>query len=77
MFGKIGSLFFRDKRTVVQRYTQDLSQITSEIHILEKKLQSGQLTNDSIQSNLTKYGLSIIIVILSYLYLNPTKIFKN
>lgn len=77
MFGKIGSLFFRDKRTVVQRYTQDLSQITSDIHILEKNLQSGQLTNDSIQSSLTKYGLSIIVLILSYVYVNPTKCFRN
>lgn len=77
MFGKIGKLLFRDKRTVVQRYTQDLSQITSDIHILEKNLQRGQLTNDSIQSSLSKYGIAIIVLILSYLYVNPTKWFSN
>ncbi|KAG0668644.1 hypothetical protein C6P45_004543 [Maudiozyma exigua] len=77
MFGKIGRLLFRDKRTVVQRYTQDLSQITSDIHILEKNLQRGQLTNDSIQSSLSKYGIAIIVLILSYLYVNPTKCFSN
>lgn len=69
MLGNIGKLFGRDKRTVVQRYTQDLSQVTGQIHALEKKLQRGQNTIDHLQLQLTTYGLAISGIVLAYGYL--------
>ncbi|SMN19136.1 similar to Saccharomyces cerevisiae YHR192W LNP1 Putative protein of unknown function [Maudiozyma saulgeensis] len=69
MFGKFRSLLSWDKRTVVQRYTQDLSQITGEIHVLEKNLQQGQITINRIQSQLTTYGLMVSGVVMAYVYM--------
>ncbi|CAB4254418.1 similar to Saccharomyces cerevisiae YHR192W Putative protein of unknown function [Maudiozyma barnettii] len=69
MFGKLGGIFSWDKRTVVQRYTQDLSQITGEIHALEKSLQRGQDTINRIQSRLTTYGLMGSGAVMAYVYM--------
>ncbi|GMM54661.1 Lnp1 protein [Maudiozyma humilis] len=68
MLGKLGSLLSRDRRTVVQRYTQDLSQITGEIHSLEKKLTRSQATAGRIQSQLTTYGLALTALAAAYVY---------
>ena len=68
MFGKLGKLLSRDRRTVVQRYTQDLSEITGEIHSLEKKLMRSQATANHIQSQLTMYGLSLTVLVAAYVY---------
>ncbi|CCC67187.1 hypothetical protein NCAS_0A06290 [Naumovozyma castellii] len=76
MFSAIGrAIGFKDassSKNLVQKYTQDLSEITSQIHELERTLQSRQQLLNSFQSYLTYYGSSIIVCLVAYFYWSQT-----
>lgn len=56
------------KKTLVQKYTDDLSHITSQIHELDGKLKRSQVSMDDLQSQLTYYGSGLIISVFAFLY---------
>lgn len=56
------------KKTLVQKYTDDLSHITSQIHELDGKLKRSQVSMDNLQSQLTYYGSGLIISLFAFLY---------
>ncbi|QLG73067.1 hypothetical protein HG535_0E01510 [Zygotorulaspora mrakii] len=68
MFSAIKKLTSGSKKTLVQRYTDELSEITSQIHDLDRKLEKSQLYIDRLQSHLTYYGAAITICTFAYLY---------
>lgn len=68
MFSTIRGWTSGSKKTLVQRYTDDLSQITTQIHELDGKLNRSQKTMDKLQSYLTYYGVAYLICVLAYLY---------
>lgn len=68
MFSAIRGWGSGSKRTLVQRYTDELSQITTQIHELDNKLKRRQITMDHLQSHLTYYGSGITASVFAYLY---------
>lgn len=68
MFSAIRGWGSGSKRTLVQRYTDELSQITAQIHELDRKLKKRQVTMDNLQSHLTYYGSGITASVFAYLY---------
>ncbi|KAJ9573165.1 putative integral membrane zinc-ribbon metal-binding protein [Nakaseomyces glabratus] len=64
--------WFRDKRTLVQRYTADLAQITTQIHDLDKSIKHGSERVARLQRQVTYFGLSAITLLGSYMFLNYT-----
>ncbi|QLQ79971.1 hypothetical protein HG537_0C06200 [Torulaspora globosa] len=57
-----------NRRTLVQRYTDELSQITGEIHELDRRLKSSQQAMDNLQSMLTYNGSGVVVAVFAYLY---------
>lgn len=68
MFSTIRNWGSGSRKTLVQRYTDDLSQITTEIHELDRKLKTSQQAMDHLQSVLTYYGGGLTISVFSYAY---------
>lgn len=68
MFSTIRGWGSGSKKTLVQRYTDDLSQITTEIHELDRKLRTSQQVMDYLQSELTYYGSGLTISVFAYSY---------
>lgn len=58
------------KKTPVERYTEELTNITSQIHQLDRKLKSSQQASDKLQVQLTYYGLAISILVSGYTHWN-------
>ncbi|GCE97339.1 hypothetical protein ZYGM_004894 [Zygosaccharomyces mellis] len=56
------------KKTLVERYTEELTNVTSQIHQLDRKLKSSQEASDKLQSQLSYYGLATSILVLSYMH---------
>ncbi|GAV52361.1 hypothetical protein ZYGR_0AG03520 [Zygosaccharomyces rouxii] len=56
------------QKTLVERYTEELTNITSQIHQLDRKLKSSQEASDNLQSQLTYYGLATSVLVLSYMH---------
>lgn len=56
------------QKTTVERYTEELTNITSQIHQLDKKLKSSEESNDKLQSQLNYYGLATAVLAFSYKY---------
>ncbi|CCF56982.1 hypothetical protein KAFR_0B06850 [Kazachstania africana CBS 2517] len=69
MLARIVNLVSRkSNKNIVEKYTEDLSQITAEIHNLDKVLQRREKNLASLQSKINYYGLAIGIFILSYVH---------
>ncbi|EDO18801.1 hypothetical protein Kpol_1028p77 [Vanderwaltozyma polyspora DSM 70294] len=57
-----------DSESLVERYTKDLSQITSKIHDLELTMKKNQANLDYWQHELTYYGSGFTMLVFAYCY---------
>ncbi|CAR26382.1 hypothetical protein ZYGR_0H01900 [Zygosaccharomyces rouxii] len=63
-------MWLRGKRkTLVEKYTEELTDITSQIHQLDQKLKSSQEASDKLQSQLNYYGLATAALVLGYMHM--------
>ena len=53
------------KKSLAQKYTEDLSEITLQINALDKALKSNESALRNLQSSLTYYGISLSILVVS------------
>ena len=53
------------KKSLAQKYTEDLSEITLQINALDKALKSNESSLRNLQSNLTYYGISLSILVVA------------
>ncbi|CCD24643.1 Lnp1p NDAI_0D03290 [Naumovozyma dairenensis CBS 421] len=77
ILSKVNNTITNSKKTLIQRYTEDLSHITSQIHALESSLQRRQAVLDHFQSQLTFYGLSAIVCLASAAYYYSSSYSEN
>lgn len=69
MFSAFGSWATgKNKKTLVERYTEELSQITGQIHDLELRLKRGQDSMDTFQYQLLYYGTALTVLVVSAIY---------
>ncbi|AQZ15669.1 LNP1 (YHR192W) [Zygosaccharomyces parabailii] len=63
-------MWFRSskKKTLVERYTEELTSITSQIHRLDQKLKSSQQASDKLQWQLGFYGAIIALSVSVYVH---------
>lgn len=59
-----------NKKSLVEKYTEDLSQITSKIHEIENKLRKTQDKVDYLQYNITYYGSGLTFSLFAYVFWN-------
>ncbi|KAL3229158.1 hypothetical protein RNJ44_02245 [Nakaseomyces bracarensis] len=57
------------KKSLVQRYTADLSQITQQIHELDKSIKNRQAKVDRLQGQITYLGITATMVVMAYVHL--------
>lgn len=56
------------QKTLVERYTEELTSITSQIHRLDQKLKSSQQASDKLQWQLGLYGAISAVAISAYVH---------
>lgn len=62
-------MFWFSRKSLVQRYTADLSQITQQIHELDKSIKNGQARVGKLQGQITYLGITATMVIIAYVHL--------
>nr|CAO98814.1 hypothetical protein [Nakaseomyces delphensis] len=62
-------MFWFSKKSLVQRYTADLSQITQQIHELDQSIKNRQASVGKLQGQITYMGITFIMVLVAYVHL--------